>query len=307
MEFVNLSGIPGGILRSWLPSGLDAERVILLPDACPGRAPLPTGTVVLTSQPDWRRFAVSDCGCGMRLLRSTLRLDELNSPLWDRVADELRSNRGNLGDLGGGNHFLDGLLSYEEETLYFLIHTGSRAESGLVDDLINQPVEFDREFERIVQWAEDNRAAVQTSLERVIGQTELVLDLPHNTFEKTENGVLIRKGAVKLLPGEITIIPSHIGGDASLVRAKPKISEALFSMSHGVGRKMSRSEAKNAARHFDFKELRDRVLMPSTLNDDSLRTEGPFAYRELEVCLSLIDDYVEEIRRFSVVAYMGRP
>ncbi len=130
MEITNLSAEPLGKLHSWIPRGLSAEQVVFLPDACPGKSPLPTGTVVLTRQDDWRRFAVSDCGCGMRLVRSTMPASDLNLRLWDDVANHLRANKGALGDLGGGNHFLDALSPYEDGPLNFLIHTGSRAESG---------------------------------------------------------------------------------------------------------------------------------------------------------------------------------
>ena len=144
MKIVNLSSEPPGILHSWIPHSLDAEQIVFLPDACPGKSPLPTGTAVLTRQPDWRRFAVSDCGCGI-----------------------------------------------------------------------------------------------------------------------------------------------------------------LHSMSHGTGRKLSRGNCKPLADAFDFKALRRDVLVPRGVEDASLRTEGPYAYRDLDDCLSLITDYVEETARFAVVAYMG--
>ena len=109
MEIVNLSSEPIGKLHSWIPHGLVAEQIVFLPDACPGKSPLPTGTAVLTRQPDWRRFAVSDCGCGMRLLRSSVSPNDLDLARWDELADRLRANKGRLGDLGGGNHFLDAM------------------------------------------------------------------------------------------------------------------------------------------------------------------------------------------------------
>ena len=305
MRITNLSSQPEGILRSWLPHNLDAEHVVFLPDACPSKSPLPTGTVVHTRQEDWRQFALSDCGCGMRLLKSALSSENLTSELWDTFAIKLKENKGGLGDLGGGNHFLDALLPYDEDILYFLIHTGSRDESGLVDGLVDNPSKFDTEFTRIVAWAESNRAKIQELLQSVIGSLDLVLDLPHNTFEKIDNEVLIRKGSVKLTPGDLAILPSHMSGDAVLVEAKEKINEIHCSMSHGTGRTMSRSDAKSAAISFDFQSMRKAVLFPSFLSDASLTTEGPFAYRNLEDCLSLIQGYVKEVKRFSVVAYAG--
>ena len=305
MKITNLSAEPEGLLRSWLPNDLQAEHIVFLPDACPGKSPLPTGSVVLTRQSDWQRFAVSDCGCGMRLLRSQITSEELTQQMWDEIALSLKANKGMQGDLGGGNHFLDAILPYDEDILYFLIHTGSRKESGIVDDLVDKPAEFDRQFKYTVEWAEQNRKKVQETLEATIGPAVLILDHPHNTFEQTEDGIIIRKGAVRLSPGGPAVIPSHMTGDCSLVTGTGKLAEILFSMSHGTGRTMSRGEAKTHSLTYDFDQLFKNVMLPSFLNKNSLTTEGPFAYRELDDCLALISDYVKEIKRFSVVGYMG--
>jgi hypothetical protein len=306
VDITNLSAEPIGKLHSWIPRGLVAEKIVFLPDACPGKSPLPTGTAVLTRQEDWRRFAVSDCGCGMRLLRSSIPIKDLDVRRWNAVADLLRANKGSLGDLGGGNHFLDAIAPYEDGPLYFLIHTGSRDESGHVDALIDRPEDFDGTFDRVVEWAAENRAMIHQAVERVFGNTELVLDLPHNTYEQLGDGqVIIRKGSVRLLPGELSILPSHISGDVVLIRAKPQVSNILNSMSHGTGRKMSRSDCKPFADAYDYASLRKAVLVPEGIEDASLRTDGPFAYRDLDDCLELIKDYIEVMVRFGVVGYMG--
>jgi hypothetical protein len=215
--------------------------VVFLPDACPGKSPLPTGTAVSTRQHDWRRFAVSDCGCGMRLVRSELAPGDLDARGWDAIAAALRANRGGLGDLGGGNHFLDALAPYAGDRLHLLIHTGSRAESGLVDAFVDRPAAFDAEFDRIV----------------------------------------------------------------ALVRATERVEGSLRALSHGTGRAFSRAEAKPLAEAFDFAALRRRVLIPAGVQDASLRTDGPYAYRDLDACLALLGGYVEEVERFAVVGYMG--
>jgi RNA-splicing ligase RtcB len=306
MQLVNYSAEPEGKLQSWLPHGLRAEKIVFFPDACPGRSTLPTGTVVLLSQENWRKFAISDCGCGMRLLRSGLRSADLTQSKWDEAANLLKSNKGGLGDLGGGNHFLDAIEPYSGEGLHFLIHTGSRSESGLVDDLVDHPEDFDRKFARIVQWAQDNRAGVQQVLERVFGPMDLVLDLPHNTYEQLPGGrVIIRKGAVRVEPRDLCVIPSHMAGDVVLVRALEAVGNALNSLSHGTGRSVARSASKDQAASYDFDMLRRSVRMPSFLDTASLRTEGPYAYRDLDKCLGLLDGLVETVERFSVVGYMG--
>ncbi|MFM7249215.1 MAG: RtcB family protein [Planctomycetaceae bacterium] len=306
MELINLSAEPLGKLHSWLPRDLEADTVVFLPDACPGKSPLPTGTAVLTRQPDWRRFAVSDCGCGMRLLRASLPASELGLERWDALADRLRANKGRLGDLGGGNHFLDALAPYDGENLHFLVHTGSRNESGHVDALVDRPHDFDAEFARVVAWAEANRAAIQREIEAVFGRVECVLDLPHNTYGPLpDGGAVIRKGSVHLRAGDLSVIPSHMTGDVVLVRATERVAGILDSLSHGTGRKMSRADCKPLADTFDFAALRRSVLLPSGLEDASIRTEGPYAYRDLDECLGLIEGYVDEVSRFGVIGYMG--
>jgi RNA-splicing ligase RtcB len=242
----------------------------------------------------------------MRLLSSTLIRADLTPARWNGLADLLRANKGSMGDLGGGNHFLDALEPIDGGSIWFLIHTGSRQESGLVDDLVDQPALFDEEFARIVGWAESNREAVQHAIEAIFGPTELILDLPHNTCEvQTDGAVLIRKGSVRLLPGQQTVLPSHMAGDVVLLRATDQIQTTLSSMSHGTGRKLPRGESKIPAAEFDFEALRKRILFPEGLADASLRTEGPYAYRDLDDCLALISDLVVVESRFIVVAYMG--
>ena len=46
-------------------------------------------------------------------------------------------------------------------------------------------------------------------------------------------------------------------------------------------------------------------MIADGIDDASLRTDGPFAYRDLEDCLALIQGYVTVIERFAVVGYMG--
>jgi RNA-splicing ligase RtcB len=96
-----------------------------------------------------------------------------------------------------------------------------------------------------------------------------------------------------------------MSGDVLLVRATDRVKDILNSISHGTGRKMSRGDCKPLADSFDFETLRKNVLIPSGIDNASLRTDGPFAYRDLDECISLIKDYVEPVTRFSVIGYMG--
>jgi RNA-splicing ligase RtcB len=242
----------------------------------------------------------------MRLVRSRVSVKDFDTERWNAVAGHLRADKGGLGDLGGGNHFLDALAPYDDGPVYFLIHTGSRSESGHVDALVERPADFDKTFDQVVKWAADNRATIHDRLEKVFGETDLILDLPHNTYEQRDDGsVVIRKGSVRLLPGELSVLPSHMSGDAVLIRGGARVDEVLNSMSHGTGRKMSRSDSKPFADSYDYSSLRSSILIPDGVDNSSLRTDGPFAYRDLDECLSLIGDYIEVVARFGVIGYMG--
>ena len=137
-------------------------------------------------------------------------------------------------------------------------------------------------------------------------ETQSLLDLPHHTYERLpRGGAFIRKGSVELREGDISIIPTHMAGDAVLERATSRVAGELDSMSHGTGRKMARRDGKPLAEDFDFTALRKAILIPEDVEDGSLRTERPYAYRDLDECLALLDGYVDEVARFAAVAYRG--
>lgn len=307
MKVINYSAEYDSLLYSWLPHDLDAEMVVFFPDACPGKSPLPTGTVIKTKQENWRRFAVSDCGCGMLLAKSKTKVSDFNKRYWDSLYKDLKANKGKLGDLGSGNHFLDALQSYDDDFIYFLIHTGSREESKIVEGLIDLPSKFDETFLSVCDWAKENRAEIARMIEKYFGKLDIILDKNHNSFEiLDDSSVIIRKGAVKLLPGEKTVIPSNMNGDVVLVEANKEIENVLNSMSHGTGRVMSRSEAKEIAQNFDYDYLRKQIYIPEMISNASIKTEAPFCYRDLDECLKLIEKLVVEVRRFSPFAYLGQ-
>lgn len=306
MNIHNYSAEPLHQLYNWIPKGLQAATIVFFPDACPGKSPLPTGTVLKTQQEDWRKFAISDCGCGMLLAKSRLSSTDFDRNLWDAIYADLKKNKGKLGDLGSGNHFLDAIVSYEDDALYFLIHTGSRNESKLVDHLIDQPARFDATFLEVCDWAEQNRAAVLKIVEKHFGKTEVIVDKNHNHFEIMDDHVIIRKGASKLTPGERTVIPSHMVGDIVLVRGTDKVANVFNSMCHGTGRTMPRSAAKLLSKDYDYGAMRQQIYIPDVIRNESIKTDAPYCYRDLDDCLLLIDELIEVEERFRPIAYLGQ-
>jgi RNA-splicing ligase RtcB len=306
MEVINYSAEPLNKVYGWLPHDLTAEKVVFFPDACPGKSPLPTGTVVFTKQEDWRKFAISDCGCGMLLCETNITKSEFKKENWDKIYYDIQSNKGKLGDLGSGNHFLDAIESYTDDKISFLIHTGSRNESKLVDDLIDNPKKFDTKFLDVCEWAKENRFAIFKILEKYFGRLNIVLDKNHNHFEITDEGVIIRKGAVRVEAGEQTVVPSNMNGDIVLITATNEVKNTYNSLCHGTGRVMSRSEAKEFAQHFDYVKLRENIYIPEMIANDNIKTDAPFCYRDLDSCLGLITNLIKIDKRYSVFAYLGQ-
>lgn len=317
-SFTNLSDQPMGQVLSWLPDQLKAEELVVFPDIGPASsARLPTGVAVrLSLKSDWHKYAVSDCGCGMQLLRSDLLEEEFLSNLseWDKLGERLSKNKGKLGDLGGGNHFIDAISCQETKRIYFLIHTGSRDESKLVDDLIDRPKEFETKFLKVADWAKENRNTIALEISRRYTIAECVLDKSHNFYELTSEGdVIIRKGTVSFRPGERTVLPSSMTGDVVLLEGGQGASQFLNSLSHGTGRVTRRSETKRMMSVSEIADVRRSVYIPSYISDESIKGDAPQGYRPLDDCLQLLNvgeegdksDIGTIVQRFSVIAYLG--
>lgn len=70
---------------------------------------------------------------------------------------------------------------------------------------------------------------------------------------------------------------------------------------------MSRSDAKMLLdMNETMRELRQRVFIPESIDNSSLRTELPSCYRSLDEGLGLIEKIITVIERFTPVAYIGQ-
>jgi len=180
----------------------------------------------------------------------------LDAGRWNKVADFLRASKGVLGDLGGGNHFLDAVAPYNDGPLHFLIHTGSRNESGHVDNLVERPNSFDKEFNRVVRWAAENRAAIHEKVEFVFGETELLLDLPHNTYEQLADG-----GCSRLTVNVVIYLYSEVVMLA--IRLPQSIEKRLEKLARRTGRTKTYYVREAILEHLE--EIEDLYLAEGAL------------------------------------------
>lgn len=310
IKYLNFSGRPLEEVLHWLPPELVARRVVLFPDFAPGESQIPTGCYVELDprvNPDWRRLVISDIGCGMQLVKSRLTWDEFDDSLdkWDKVMGRIKANKGSVGDLGSGNHFLDAMVD-DHEQVYFVVHTGSRKKTKEVARVVDDLSKFESRYVEALNWARSNRDAVCQILQETYGKLEIVTDVPHNFYQEEKGLIRIYKGAVRLKPGEVTLIPSSMDGPMALVEGTIKLIETGFGMSHGTGRIKSRGESKIDSGTYDFEALRKRIYIPEGIESRSLRTENPSCYRKLDDCLKLVRELAFEKQRLHPIAYIGQ-
>lgn len=307
----NYSGRPLGEVLSLFPRNLQFEKIVTMPDLNPGRTEIPTGSSVEINEskiPNWRKLVLSDIGCGMQVLLTPFLWSDFeeNIETWDSLYPKLKANKGKLGDLGSGNHFVDAAVD-DDERLYFVIHTGSRNEATKAAGVVDHPSKFDKVYVQIQEWAKQNRDTVRSMLEEAYGETVLLLDQPHNTYTHIEDKVVIYKGTVNLQPDQMSLIPSSMDTDMVLIEGKEeKLRKINYAIAHGTGRVKSRGDAKDDAYSYDFNALRQRIHIPKAIPDESILTENPSCYRDLDDALAQIKDLIVVRQRLHPIAYLGQ-
>jgi tRNA-splicing ligase RtcB (3'-phosphate/5'-hydroxy nucleic acid ligase) len=235
-----------------------------------------------------------------------------------------------LGSLGGGNHFIEVCIDTEDR-VWLMLHSGSRnignklaqchidtaknlaklADTNLVDrDLayfVAGTSEFD-DYWRDLQWAQNyakmNRDLMMARFMRVMEQhlnggkkiKPLVsIDCHHNYAEKEihfdEEVYVTRKGAVRARIDDYGIIPGSMGTKSYIVKGKGNAA-SFCSCSHGAGRVMSRSMAKNT---YTLDDLIAQTAGVECRKDAELIDEIPAAYKSIDEVMKNQADLVEVV------------
>ena len=240
-----------------------------------------------------------------------------------------RGNHANhLGTLGTGNHFIEVCVD-ETETVWFLLHSGSRgvgnrmgtyfielARKDLQKFVQNLPdkdlayfpehTEHFGDYVEAVEWAQDfariNRDLMMRQIVEAIRDSGEVrpfaahvqaINCHHNYVAREhhygQNIFVTRKGAVRAQIGDMGIIPGSMGARSYIVRGKGN-PESFMSCSHGAGRAMSRGEAK---RRFT---VEDHIRMTAGVEcrkDSDVIDETPAAYKSIDAVMAAQTDLVE--------------
>jgi tRNA-splicing ligase RtcB len=117
----------------------------------------------------------------------------------------------------------------------------------------------------------------------------------HNYVEREEHFGervwLTRKGAVRARLGELGIIPGSMGAKSFIVRGLGN-PESFESCSHGAGRAMSRTAAKE---RFTLEDHIAATAHVECRKDSGVIDETPMAYKDIDAVMAAQADLVEVV------------
>lgn len=278
------------------------KELYFLPDYSESNGKLPVGTVAVYEKSSHKinpEYIGSDIGCGMLLAKFTKKLEKLYK-LANDISTDLHFKETDLGSLGGGNHFVtiykiknSKSEKFKSDENLVLIHGGSRTYGIDMYEEGFSGKDYFIEQKKIIDYAKNNRLHILEIVKK-FGKIdmEIILDKYHNFVEENDsNEIIYRKGAVKVMPDELSILPSSMSDEALLVKAGQKVSEIKYSLPHATGRKLSRSEARR--RLIFLNGMPDNIFIPAFMTAEYLATELPQCYRKIDEVYPMIKDYIE--------------
>ena len=259
------------------------------------------------------------------------------------IQNELESSRYQLCTLGGGNHFIE-IQKDKDGWLWIMIHSGSRNFGFQIakyyheiaknlnelwysnistPDLSFLPTQtksgsdYIQSMNFALEFAKENRIRMmhksRMCLEQILNisiAVEPYIDIHHNyaTMEHHygENVMVHRKGATSARLGEIGIIPGSQGTKSYIVRGLGN-PESFTSCSHGAGRKMSRTGAReNLKLDDEISRLDKQGIIHSIRNVNDL-DEATGAYKDISIVMANQSDLIEIITELQPIAVIKAP
>ena len=158
------------------------------------------------------------------------------------------------------------------------------------------------------QYAAANHDVIHKRIAKASGLKPIAIIENHHNFAwkasipisdtpdaETKEVIIHRKGATPAGEGVMGIIPGSMGDHGYIVRGKGEAS-ALFSASHGAGRRMSRKEAT----HSITKSERNKYLRKHNIKlIGGEIDEAPQAYKPIDDVIAAQTDLVDIIGKFT--------
>ena len=243
-----------------------------------------------------------------------------------------------VGTLGGGNHFIE-LQKDGDDTLWIMIHSGSRNLGKLVGEYYNniattlnvrwhsvvspelklsflarETREFGmywNEMKYCIDFALCNRKLMMERIEEVLADSlqgiefEPMINIAHNyaSWEHHfgENVIVHRKGATLAREGVIGIIPGSQGTASYIVDGLGN-PESFCSCSHGAGRVLSRGMAiKTLDMQQEVEQLEAKGIIHAIRSQNDMQ-EASGAYKDIEEVIANETDLVKVKTRLLPVA-----
>lgn len=276
-------------------------KLIIYPNYHESKGQFPTGSLAVFKESEHEvnsKYAGPDIGCGMLLGKFLAPIVDLEHST-NGIASRIFGNYAKTaGDLAVGNQFVTLYKvsksenpSYKIDDEMVLIHAGSRQRGLDIFDRNISGAKYLKEQDKTIKYGETNRKALLKIVQEETGKPiELISDKIHNYAEIKNGLVFYRKKVTKVKTGELIVIPSSMGGNAVMVRAKDNVSELLNSLPQGTGRKVSRSES--IKKMYFLAGGPEGVYLPYFLDVEDLTTELPPNYKTLDEVLPFIKDYI---------------
>ena len=153
------------------------------------------------------------------------------------------------------------------------------------------------------EYAAANHAIIHKKIAKALGVDVLAGVENHHNFAWLESHVVDgvqrelyvhRKGATPAGRGVLGVIPGSMATPGFVVRGKGN-AESLMSASHGAGRAMSRTAAKNK---FNWKMIRPQLEAAGVTLLSAGIDENPLSYKDINAVMGAQRDLVDVIARF---------
>jgi tRNA-splicing ligase RtcB (3'-phosphate/5'-hydroxy nucleic acid ligase) len=243
--------------------------------------------------------------------------------------------RRQLGTSGSGNHFVEfGILTLEHPAedlqlaagkyVALLSHSGSRGPGAAVCNVYSSTAQsrlprkyadlgrlawLDLESEAgqeywaamnlMGDYAAANHDVIHRLVSHLLGAHVIAGGENHHNFawKETHNGrevVVHRKGATPAGPGVLGVIPGSMADPAFVVRGKGHPA-SLNSASHGAGRRMSRTQARDM---YNFRSVQKDLEAKGIRVISAGADEVPYVYKNILDVMAAQSDLVEVVGRF---------
>lgn len=254
------------------------------------------------------------------------------------VKRQIISAQKQIGTLGGGNHFIE-LQKDEDNNMWIMIHSGSRNLGKQVGEYYNDkaaslnkkwyssvspelnlpflPVKTDEfrqywsEMEYCVAFALANRSLMMERIQEAIldvlpnAEFESMINIPHNyaAWEEHfgEHCIIHRKGATLATKNLIGIIPGS-QGTCSYITEGLGNPESFNSCSHGAGRKLSRTAARNELSLEEEVARLEKMGVVHSVRYKIDLDEATGAYKDIDEVMNAQSDLVKIKTKLSPIA-----